>query len=262
MTELTYRAVPEETLYIDLPNTDGLKIKCILRGSLESPLVVMMHGLGGKPNSLIQYLGARYLHENGFSTLRLAMYDTLPQTRNLIDCTLMTHITDFETVVSYLRDKGVDCIFAEGHSYGGATILGSQAMLEGAVLWDPTHGNYWAEKRYEKYAAQFPEKLVGDIYIGLSGAGYLIPKAIEDYDRGVGDTAQWATGKGYPLKIIAAGSGAMADLGQKYIDVADEPKQCIVIEGAGHNFDDSDEVMMQLLSETESWFKEALNGRK
>jgi pimeloyl-ACP methyl ester carboxylesterase len=260
MSEFSFQVVPEETVFIDLRDSGNLKIKGLLRGSLKGSLVVMMHGRGGKANSLIQYLGARYLYERGLSSLRLAMYDTAPNTRNLVDCTLQTHADDFDTVVEYLRTQGTGPIFAEGHSYGGATILRSHAKLDGAVLWDPTHGDYWAEHRPDKYAAQFPEKTFGSITVGLGGAGYIIPEAIMDYDRHVGDTTQWAAGKGYPLKVIAAGEGALADLGERYIAVADEPKQFVAVKGAGHNFDDSDETLMELFNETETWFRGILNG--
>src|SRR5579863_4069329 len=106
MSEFSFQVVSEETMFIGLRDSGNLKIKGLLRGSLQGPLVVMMHGRCGKANSLIQYLGAHYLYEWGLSSLRLAMYDTAPDTRNLVDCTLQTHADDFDTVIEYLRLQG------------------------------------------------------------------------------------------------------------------------------------------------------------
>src|SRR5262245_48601395 len=134
MNKFCYQAVREETLIIDLPKTKGLKIKGILRGSLKGPLVVMMHGRPGSGNELLQYLGARYLYEKGFSSLRLFMNDFEPNTRNLLDCTLDTHVGDFDVVIKYLRTQKVPKVFALGHSYGGITVLTAQEKLDAIVL--------------------------------------------------------------------------------------------------------------------------------
>lgn len=261
MSEMKYKAVPEKTLYIDLPGTNSLRIKAILRGKLDKPVVVMMHGRPGNGNELLQYLGARYLYENGFSSLRLFMYDFEPNTRNLLDCTLQTHADDLDEVIKYLRVLKVPKVFTVGHSYGGMAILRSKAKTDGAVLWDPTHGSYWAENRQEKVAKEYPETMVGDINIGLAGYGYVEPKAMLDDEKTWGDTSNLASHKGYPIKLIAAGKGSMSDLGQKYIDAADQPKQFVAIPEAHHQFEDSDEVVLKLFDETYKWFKEIIDDK-
>ena len=258
MDELHYNNVPEETLRITLPSTEGLHIKGILRGSFDQPLVVMMHGRSGGGNSLLQYLGARYLFEHGFASLRLFMYDSEPGTRNIVDCTLDTHVADFETVITYLRAQNTKLILATGHSYGGMTIIKSNASLNGAVLWDPTHGTYWVE--HPDQDQDFPEKTVENLVIGLAGKGYVLPRKLTEYDQSLGDTTSWAAHKGYPLEVISAGKGAMTHLGKRYIEVADSPKKHVVLTEAHHQFEDSDDVTIQLFKETADWFKEVLHG--
>ncbi len=256
---MTYRAVSEKTIYIDLPKTNGLKIKGILRGDFTVPLVVMMHGRPGSGNELLQFLGARYLHEKGFSTLRLFMYDFEKTTRNLLDCTLQTHTEDFEAVVNYLKRQNVPKIFAVGHSYGGLTILKSQAKLDGAVLWDPTHGLIWHDE--PDLGTDFPKKTYDNVVVGLAGPGYITPKPMEDDDLAMGDTTNLAAHKGYPLKLIAAGKGKMSHLGKRYIKAADEPKKFLEIADAHHQLEDSDEVMQKLFKETVQWFERILNDK-
>jgi esterase/lipase len=256
MDELRYRAVPEKTLFIDLPNTDGLKIKGILRGSLDMSLVVMVHGLPGEGNETLQFLGARYLYEQGFASLRLFLYDSEPHTRNLVDCTLETHVQDFDTVIEYLRAKNVPKIFAEGHSYGGITILRSQVQLDGAVLWDPTHGLVFRDPEVLEYYKNAAIEETETLKLYLDGYGYLEPKTITHEQEAMGDTTHLAAHKGYPLKIISAEKGVMTNFHERYIEAADEPKSHIVIKNAHHQFEDSDEVMLQLFKETADWLKE------
>jgi pimeloyl-ACP methyl ester carboxylesterase len=258
MKEMKYQSVKEEAIYFDLPHTNGLKIKGILRGKLAGPLAVMMHGRPGSGNALLQYLGARYLYECGISTLRLCMYDFEPETRDLMDCTLQTHVDDFETVVDKLRKRKVDQIFAIGHSYGGLTILKSTAKLDGAVLWDPSHGLWWAEDRDALVVDKFPERVVDTYIIGTAGKGWVYPTAAKNYDKQLGDTSGWAA-KNYPLKIISAGKGVLTDLGERYFKAAGEPKSHIVIKGAGHGFEESDDVMFGLFEETRNWLAKISN---
>lgn len=253
MTKFCYKEATEETLFIDLPGSGGLKIKGILRGSFDQPLAVIIHGRPGSGNELLQYLGARYLYELGFASLRLSMYDFSVNTRNLVDCTLDTHAQDFSTVIDYVHSRGTKQVFGIGHSYGGATILKSDAELDGAVLWDPTHFSYWQE--HPEPDPNFPEEIVGDLVITMTGYGFITPLAAREYDHNLGDSSTWARGKGYPLEIISAGQGGMAHLGKRYIDFADEPKKHVIINDAHHQFEDSDKVMSQLFEETTNWLK-------
>lgn len=254
MDDLHYAAEHEETLHIPLPNTNGLHSKGALRGSLDAPVVIMMHGRPGYGNETLQYLGARYLREQGLTTLRLWMYSWEPGTRNLLDCTLNTHVADFETVVDYVRAQGVKQVFAVGHSYGGLTILKSTARLDGAVLWDPTHSGYWLER--PDGDPEFPERVIGEYSIGLVGAGSVLAQKTNDYDHALDDTTSWAAHKGYPLEVISAGKGVMVHLGKQYVDAADEPKKHVIIPDARHMLDDSDEIVLRLFKETADWFKE------
>jgi dienelactone hydrolase len=255
-----YSNRPERRIDIELP--DSKKINGILRGELDNdkPVVILMHGRPGSASEVLQYLGARYLSEYGFNTLRLNMYDFGEHYRDLIDCTLDTHIADFDAVVDFLRGKGVQKIFAVGHSYGGITILGAKAKLDAAVLWDATHGTVF--HRTWEHEADYPEKAVDNLLIGTGGPGYISTKRIDNYDQALGDTTAWATGKNYPLKVIAAGANYMVDLEQKYYDAANEPKSFIAIDGATHSFMDSDEILDQLLSETAGWFEKFSQSSK
>ncbi len=66
---MNYTSADETHFEISL--ADGKKLHGILRGTLDanSRVVVMMHGLIGSPKSLLLYLGSRFLHERGYTTL-------------------------------------------------------------------------------------------------------------------------------------------------------------------------------------------------
>lgn len=240
---------------INIPLRDGKKLHAILRGDInpDTPVVIMMHGRPGSGNELLQYLGARYLFEDGLTTLRLFMYNFGQEYRDLLDCTLDTHIQDFEDAVAYLRDKGVKKVFAIGHSYGGITILGSKAGLDGAVLWDPSHGLAYTAPEFD--SPDFSEITHDDIIVGVNGYGYINSTQTEVYNRILGDTTAWAKDKNYPLKFILASAGPLAKYSKRYYDVASEPKALVEMKDAHHSFEDSDEVMECLFRESAEWLK-------
>lgn len=248
---IEYYDTLETDLIIDLP--DGKKIHGLVRGSLTdgSPVAIMLHGRPGWGNEVLQFLGARYLHEQRVTTIRLWMYDYGEEYRDLLDCTLDTHISDFDVVVGYLRKQNVARLFAIGHSYGGITILGSNSKLDGAVLWEPTHGMAWQDPVFND--PKFPEKQVGDFVIGTGGHAYVTSKNQMDYDQHLGDTTSWASNKDYPIKFIAAGAGPLAKYVEQYYDNADVPKSFVIIDGAHHQLEDNDKVIDQLFSETSKW---------
>lgn len=251
---ITYNNAPEQDIDIDLP--DGKKIHGIVRGSLTdgSPVAIIMHGQPGTGNELLEYLGARYLYEHGISSLRLFMYDFGAKYRDLLDCTLETHIADFDTVVKYLREQGVKKVFAAGHSYGGITIVGSKAKLDAAVLWDASHGLAFQDDD-GAWKKDFPELSFGEMVVCPTGYGYISSKQAEAYDKALGDNSEWAAGKGYPMKFITASEGILAGPAKKYFAAADEPKAFVEIAGAHHQFEDSDEIVEQLFRETVDWFE-------
>lgn len=251
MTKMTYSLKTEEKLTFELPDTDGLEIRGLLRGSLDMPLAIIMHGRGGSPNDTIYFLLARYLAERGIASLRLSMYDSGDSSRNLVDCTLETHAYDFSAVVDELRKRGASKLYAVGHSYGGLTVLMSDRRLDCAVLWDPTPGAWWVDN--PKDDIDDSELTAGEIIINPDGRGYIYGRKAKEFDSNLGDTTSLASDKGYPLMAITGSESVIHSYVERYVGVADEPKELVVIDGATHQMDDSDFVIEQLLSTTHRW---------
>lgn len=247
MTKFSYEATPETELFFELP--DGHNISGILRGSLEDPLAVIVHGLGGRANEVLPYLGARYLWEYaGIASLRLSLYSLHPKTRNLLEGPMDIYTGDITAVVNELRARRVPKVYGIGHSLGGFLLLGARPNLDAAVLWDPSHGLSWQAENFDENPAI---KKVGAFSVQIDGAGGIITAEQLEYIETAGDTSDWARDLGFPLAVIAAQKGGAA-FNASYIEAADEPKQLTVL-ASNHFFDDSDAIMLQLFKETTDW---------
>jgi len=265
-------AVADPTVFeIDLPNTGGLQISGLMYGELaaDCPVVVMMHGRGDSPADPLQREGAEYLSRRlGVAVLCLAMYgdaaDT-PNTRRLLDCTLATHVADFGVVVEHLRTVvKASKIFGVGHSYGGATILGSDKALDGAVLWDPSHGQLWQD-RCAYTEADTEGHWEGDLWMWNDEDGLPLSRAMVETDMTLGDTSALAATQAYPLLIVSAtGSNAVLKrYNRRYWQaavVAGRDTTLVGLRGASHNFDDSKAIQANLYERTAAWLERQLHG--
>jgi pimeloyl-ACP methyl ester carboxylesterase len=221
----------EKLIWIDLPDTNGLKIKGILQGTIDKPVAIIVHGRPGTPEAHAHTQTGEYFNKHGISSLRLFMYSSEINTRSHDDTNLNSYSKDFETVVSYLRAHETPKLFGIGHSYGGLAILNSKVAIDAAVLWDPTHGSYWVE------------------YPGIK---HTTIKPLTEFEA-MGDTTALAAHKGYPIKIISAGRGKMIDYHKRYIAVADEPKAQSVLAGAQHNLGNTLQILDELRQQTIEW---------
>ncbi|MBP9667381.1 alpha/beta hydrolase [Candidatus Saccharibacteria bacterium] len=247
---MNYTSADETHFEISL--ADGKKLHGILRGTLDanSRVVVMMHGLIGSPKSLLLYLGSRFLHERGYTTLALYMYSYGSEYRDAIDCTLETHIADFKECVAYLQGLKVDKIFAIGHSYGGLTILGSNVGIDGAVLWDPSHGLAWSNGGDVK--RNWSEKS-DHMLISVDGPGSMRPIGAQKLNQSLGDTSQLASSISYPVEIISGDKSVIYKFQHLYVDAIPTKKNFVTIPNAGHSFDESDEMLLQVFENTAKW---------
>lgn len=245
MGKFSYEAVDETKMVFELP--DGHNINGLLRGSLEDPLAVIVHGIGGRANDPLPYLGARYLWENaGIASLRLSLYDYHPNARKRLEHPADIYTHDIGVVIDSLREQKVSKLYGIAHSMGALFLMEAKPDLDAAVLWDPSHGSFWQ-------AAKFDDLIrFGQYAIFNDGPGFVLTNDELNYIETVGDTTDWAKGLGFPLAVISAQKAGAVELGARYVEVADGPKQHTVLD-AGHLFEDSDSVIQQLFMETTGW---------
>lgn len=168
---------------VKIPLSVGnLFIYGMLRGSYEHPLIVLCHGYGGWMHEMLLYNAARYFENEGFSTLRLSMYGGGKKSRNISKSDVITHASDIDDVVAFVKDKGAKWVAVAGHSYSGMAIVYSkQQQFDAAALWDPTHTDGYDEPKNKKSLEDdfiFVKDL--DAYVSGIGSGYVYAKTVFD----------------------------------------------------------------------------------
>jgi dienelactone hydrolase len=142
-----------------------------LRGNHGNPLIILCHGYGGWMHEMLLFNAARYFEKEGYSTLRLSMYGGGEKSRNITDSDVMTHASDIDGVVSFVKEKGTKWIGVAGHSYSGMAIVYSKRQqFDGAALWDPTHTDGYDEPQNKKNLAD-DFIFVKDLNAYVSGLG-------------------------------------------------------------------------------------------
>lgn len=228
---------------------DKKSIYGTLRGSLQKPIVIFVHGLTGDRNEHQFFNGARYLERHGFSSFRFNLYGWQSDARKLHYCTLRTHAEDLDRVIDYFRKRGVRKLFVVGHSYGGKTILASVAKnYDAVVLWEPSHRTA-SLFRTSPYLRTFDGylELEETAYGFLVGAQMVKGEKRSKVEEKIREVR-------VPVKIIAAGRGVLVRGARWYYRMANRPKALVIVPNASHCFDEEG-TEERLLRETVGWFK-------
>lgn len=227
--------------------------KCIygiLRGSLNKPLIIFVHGFTGYKNEHQFFNAARFFEKNGFSTFRFDLYSWKEDARKLEECTLSLHGQDLDIVVEYFRNKVVKKIFVVGHSFGGVSVLLSKKKdFDAVVLWDSS-----GDKDI-KLKAKYVKEIDKYYYQDDSAYGFTISREMYEENNNKLKPSELIKEMHIPIKVIIAGAGIMVDEGKKLFENAREPKAIAVIPNATHCFDE-DGAEESLFQETYNWFKD------
>lgn len=243
----------EQEVRIRLSNTD-LYIYGVLRGSYTDPLIALCHGYGGWMHEMLLYNGARYFESQGFSTLRLSMYGGGEHSRDISDSDVMTHASDIDDVVAFVKKEGASWVGVVGHSYSGlATLYSTKQQFDAAVLWDPTHTDGYEEPQAKESLANdflFVEEL--NAYVSGKGAGYVYAKTV--FDNEYPKSQEVARRFKIPTCIInASWSSEQQKYGRAYAkDINAHTKQ-VVVPDSTHPFT-SEGAAEKLFAETASFF--------
>ena len=234
---------------IKIPLNNKKYIYGILRGALENPLVIFVHGFTGHKNEHQFFNGARFFEKNGFSTFRFDLYSWKDDARKLEECTLSLHGQDLDTVVDYFKNKGVKKIFVVGHSFGGVTVLLSKKKdFDAVVLWEPSDNP--AEVTSARYVKELDK-----YYINSEASyGFTIGKQMYEEDKNL-KPFELIAELDIPVKIVLGGAGSLIKGGKEYLQAAKEPKALTIIPNATHCFDESG-TEEKLFQETLNWINQ------
>jgi|SRR5215213_263161 len=229
-----------------------------LRGDYEHPLIILCHGYGGWMHEMLLYNAARYFEREGFAALRLSMYGGGDKSRNISESDVLTHASDIDDVVSFIKDKGTKWIGVAGHSYSGMSIVYStQQMFNAAALWDPTHTDGYDEPQNKKNLADdfvFVKDL--NSYVSGLGSGYVYAKTVfdNDYPKSQEMAKKF---KVTTCMLNADWSKEQQRYGKDYADSIDARTEQVIITDSSHPFTE-DGAAEKLYAATAEYFKSLL----
>jgi len=235
-----------------LKTKDGKIIYGVLRGSLDKPIIVLVHGLASHIGEALHYNAARYFEKYGFSSLRFNLYSWQKDARKMHECTLKTHGADIDAVLEYLEKKKVKQIFIAGHSYGFPSILHTKNRIFRAVVsWDGTilpRNNFIKMKRTTNPKG----RIFDEGYLTIMGEDMAV-------EEGKVDSIVLIKALRKPIKFITVDNKKRGNLvgAKKAYRAAPELKALTIIKGASHNFLEEGKEE-ELYAETVSWFKKYL----
>ncbi len=208
-------------------------------------LVIFVHGFTGNCNEHIFFNGSKYMAKQGIASFRFDLYSWKEKGRTFTDCDAQIHLDDLKSVYNQFKDQ-FSKIYLVGHSFGGIIVQLFTKPVSGVILWDGSHPADFIDQAEYKYVESL------DSYTVNWGNVFVIGRKMHD-DKWLKMTAKEIVDcVKSPIKIICAGNGILKEYGKEYFELANEPKEYTVIEGAGHTFDEEG-VEEKLFEQTASW---------
>jgi len=248
-----------ETPYT-LPTPDNKTIYGVKNVSVKpaTAAIFMVHGLTGNMYEYPFKRAADVFSAQGYDVYRFNLYDGQEAGRKLVDCTLLTHAEDLNTVMAKFSPTYTKN-FVIGHSYGGPTImLANPKGLTAASLWDPSYN-------IEKMSNDFSEFYgkIGDYLTINWGVSYLLNPAMEEHAGTLNEPAciQLAEAFNAPVQVVLAGDGYYVKQNLSYHSHGKPenlPKnRRDVVPGTQHCFHEAD-TCEDLLAKTQTFFQQFL----
>jgi len=251
----------EKDVQITIPNSK-LNIHGVLRGEYKAPLVILAPGLGGWMHDLLLFNASRYLEKENISTLRVSFYGDEKDQRDIGNFDIKTNALDIDTIVSYVKKKGVKWVGIVGHSYSGMAIVYSQKQaFDAAVLWDPSHTDgYFSPQSIESLKKDFIYIKEIDAYISAKGPGYVLSRKVFENNQ-PGSTKMANKFKINTLVINQSSYKAMQEFGKDYTDSIDAETRQLIIPNSSHPFTE-DGAMEKLFKRTAEWLNQQYSASK
>lgn len=160
-------------------NSNGLKLVGVLHvtNTDSKKAVVIAHGFTSNKDRERHIKLARTLSENGIITLRFDFGGSGESESRGI--TIRAQVDDLNSAISYLKDKGYDCIGVLGESLGGITALEAYNKdIKTMVLWAPVTKAGWTSVMSEQQKEQL--KKYGYYIHKKDGKDFRIPQEYMD----------------------------------------------------------------------------------
>ena len=235
----------------DLPDTDK-KIYGLLQAveDPDAPVVVFIHDLGSHMNEKAVRFSAFAAVEAGCTALRLNLYDTESDARDLLDCTIDTHAADVSEVLAQVRASGRR-IAVVGHSAAAMVLQRlDRQLFDVAVLWEPMDTqtddfSTWPDVSFDDNSGNWHLNWTSDLAVTQAFYDSWWNSGPDHHDMGC------------PTLIVCAGGSDLRKECERYGMAQTKASELITIEGADHYFA-SREATERLYGETTKWLKQHL----
>ena len=152
-----------------------------IRETGSSKLIIHIHGMTHNMDHMLEVMSADYFADQGFDHCRISLYVRVPDSRNMAESTLSTHVSDLEAVLDHFK-KTYSEIYITAHSLGALSVLMLNPQGVKAVsLWDPAFDvtHFWESGKFLTYMPEYKQYQMD--YGAVFVIGEEMVKEIADY---------------------------------------------------------------------------------
>ncbi|USN44860.1 MAG: hypothetical protein H6500_03390 [Candidatus Woesearchaeota archaeon] len=237
---------------IEIRKEKGRPLSGILTYRKQSKnLIIFVVGLGGTKEQHIFYNAAKYFPKEHYDTFRFD-FSSEKEENALSEGSIVFFKEDLNEVLSYFETR-YENIFLVAHSFGACVVIGAKhEVAKKLVFWDgaffpKTKESEEFNKNYFEYIESL-DKYVFKGKIEFLVSKQLVEERINQDERILGQIKT-------PLKLIMAENFFLKENWSKYLNLLNIPYEFLIVEGAGHNFDEQGKEK-KLFAETLLYLKE------
>lgn len=218
-------------------SVNNLLVKGVLENSGGKKLVILVHGFTGDlhgPDNIFEKLSSK-LQQSDYAVIRFSFRGTPPSDGDYIDMTVDEQVVDLHAVVSHARSLGYTDIALLGESMGGAIVAKAyDPLVKAVIFWYPA---------FDFAGCSFRDFLTPESQQTLVEKGYLLSDGYKVGKQFVSEIPQvdlYSKVGEIKCPILFLHGGADSDVphlqSERAFQIAHDPKELHIIEGADHCF--------------------------
>lgn len=232
----------KENVEIDI---NGETIRGVLEGKNKDKFMILVHGFTGDmrgPDNIFGKLSEK-LQENGISALRFSFRGTPPSDGDFQDMTVESESEDLKKIIEYAKSQGFERIGVLGESMGGTIVSAvHDPGLRVIVFWYPAFE--LIDTDLKKYLTEKSQKV-------LSEKGFVLDSGFKIGKKFIGEINKinlYDKIKDLKCPVLFLHGNNDVEVpyqqSEKAFELANEPKEIQIIDGADHCFRNEQEEVI------------------
>lgn len=228
-------------------SVNNLSVKGVIENADGKKLVILVHGFTGDwrgPDNIFEKLSNK-LQQLDYAVIRFSFRGTPPSGGDYIDMTVDEQVIDLRKIIDYARSQGYSDIALLGESMGGGIVTKAyDESMRAVIFWYPA---------FDFADCSFRDFLTPDSQRELAEKGYLISDGFKVGKQFVDEIKQVNLYKRVgeikcPVLFLHGGSDTDVPNHQseRAFQIANDPKEFHIIEGADHCFRNEQEEVIDL----------------